>query len=79
MATVRGQLGIFTKAKARKPYRCHGWNCKADARNTIQPGDTYFRSALPPHSEIGNETWWLARLCVLCAPNELTHPQEAQR
>ena len=60
MATVLGHPGIFTQHVARKDYHCDG------------PHDTYFRSALPPHSEIGNTGWWLHRLCWTCAPVELT-------
>lgn len=72
MSTVFGQLGIFTQRTARRDYLCDGPHDTYAADPVIHKGDAYFRSALPPHSEIGNREWWTHRLCWTCAPVELT-------
>lgn len=50
---------------ARKRHHCET-NSYACVR-TIEPGDRYIYSTLPPNSELGNETWWTARTCAACA------------
>lgn len=65
---------------ARKRHWC---NSESFACTTsIQPGDRYAYSSLPPHSEIGNETWWHHKTCAACAatfgrPLDAATPQPA--
>jgi hypothetical protein len=50
---------------ARKVHRCdtNSYAC----RRTIEPGERYAYSSLPPDSEFGNEGWWHSRTCATCA------------
>lgn len=59
-----GQLA--SAVTARRRHRCDGH--LALDRHDIEPGEKYVRAALPPHSELGNETWWSSKLCLDCAP-----------
>lgn len=72
MATVRGSSSIYTRRVARRQYRCDGPHDTYAASDQIMPGDVYWRSSMPPHSEFGNLGWWTHRLCFGCAPVELT-------
>jgi hypothetical protein len=72
MTRVLGHVSIYTQHAARKDYSCDGPHDTYAADPVIHKGDTYFRAALPPHSEIGNAEWWTMRLCWTCAPVELT-------
>lgn len=48
---------------ARKLHRCDGVGCGV----TIQPGDEYARHvAFPGDSDIGNEGFWVLRICPSC-------------
>lgn len=73
MSTVRGHACIYTRCTARKRYRCdHEMHTTWASPEWIEPGDVYFRAALPPGSEFGYERWMTMRLCWGCAPVELT-------
>jgi hypothetical protein len=50
---------------ARKPHQCDSESSRCT--RTIQPGERYAHSSLPPHSDVGNEGWWTAKTCAACA------------
>lgn len=60
---------IYGVVKARKRYGCDGH--LAEAPHSIQEGELYVASALPPDDpDVGNDRWWHHRLCAGCAPAE---------
>jgi hypothetical protein len=44
---------ITTLRTARKARKCNSCG------TTIQPGQQYSRTAIPPGSDIGNDDWWV--------------------
>lgn len=55
---------------AGKPHRCQSdrsHKFPGGCVETIERGDRYCRSALPPGTDLGNTNWWRANLCVPCA------------
>lgn len=68
-------MGYYTRAHeaihsvhiARRTLRCQGDAVSAAAcHDTIQPGEHYTLSKLPPNSDLGNVEWWTVRLCSGC-------------
>ena len=60
---------------ARRAYTCE--SRRAGCVTTIQPGEQYVLSELPPHSDIGNDRWWRARVCTPCGT--VSRPGVAER
>jgi len=79
VSTVRGHSGIYTQRTARKSYRCDGPHDTYFAKETINPGEVYFRASLPPGGEFGYMGWSTMRLCWTCAPSELTSTARVAR
>lgn len=67
---VRNGEEYLTVRIARRSYRCEIEMRRAaigGCAGTIRPGDRYVLSELPPSSEVGNTTWWRAKICEPCA------------
>lgn len=57
---------LTRRHRARRRYLCNGnatWQCT----DTIEPGDEYWRSTLPPSNDMYPGVWLSMRLCWQCA------------
>ena len=70
---LRTHGALYGVAVSAKKRRCDGH--MASEPHSIEAGDRYVASALPPdHPDIGNVGWWHHNFCMECAPAEYATP-----
>lgn len=70
---TRNPSAIYTERRALTGKRCDrpssGCN-KPDCTGWIEPGERFVRGALPPHSDLGNQGWWVLNFHAPSEPQE---------